>query len=194
MARKKAATKAKVRMICIDRNAMCLNALRLQQKCDCIIFYPYQSPLFQQSINSCTMGGGDKPIEYSALKKSYKRRLEQKAEKAEEQKRMAQWDPRFDDACGKLDRKQFKQAYAFMDDIRRREKAQIAEQLDAMAEELSNDEEQSGEPSEFDYEGLLRERRKNLKKKMRSFASKGTKDTKRKFGAKRGKHTPASAC
>ena len=140
------------------------------------------------------MGGDDKPIEYSALKKSHTRRMEQKAEKAEAQKRMARWDPRFDDACGKLDRKQFRQAYAFMDDIRRKEKAQIAEELDTMADELSNDEGPSAEPSEFDYEGLLRERRKDLKKKMRSFSSKGKRNKKRKFGEKRGNHTPASAC
>ena len=134
----------------------------------------------------------DKPIEYSALKKSHNRRLEQKQEKMAEQARLDRWDPRFDDTCGKLDRTQFRQAYSFMDDMRRKEKSRIGEELDAIREEVeSGGEEDANGP--FDYKSKLHERRKALKKEIRGLSVKRGK-RKRKFGVKRAKQSPASAC
>ncbi|KNH04009.1 hypothetical protein XU18_4679 [Perkinsela sp. CCAP 1560/4] len=129
-----------------------------------------------------------KPIEYSSLKKSHKRRLEQKSEHAAEEKSpFDRWDPRFDDSCGKLDKKQFHQAYAFVDQLKRDEKQQVKKQLDEIDADIAHLREKSTD--DFDYDAILIDRKKALRKKLRSYLPSWKKKQdkqRRRFGRPKG--------
>mmetsp|Transcript_21842 Transcript_21842/g.33948 ORF Transcript_21842/g.33948 Transcript_21842/m.33948 type:complete len:132 (-) Transcript_21842:37-432(-) len=108
----------------------------------------------------------DKPIEYSSLKKSFVRRLEKAAEDSTPQNK--NFDPRFQEYCGKLDKKQFRQAYGFMETMRKEEKERLKRQLEEIEEDLEADASEDNE--NFEYDEILLQKHKKLKKSLDKYS------------------------